>query len=187
MLYVNYIEIKLGKKKTLLNQSLTSFYFPKITTVTQPNHLTLPKCDFSTPTERWSLCSIPWNLGGFVTMAEVMLHDFWGQVIKDGTASSKSLLLGIPLRSQPPCCKEAWAVHEGAHLERGWVPGLQSQLELLDEVSTDCQPGQWAILNPMWATPAESRWSRDKWCPKLDLWAKWMINVEVLRQFVRQQ
>lgn len=95
MLYVNYIEIKLGKKKTLLNQSLTSFYFPKITTVTQPNHLTLPKCNFSTPTERWSLCSIPWNLGGFVTMAEVMRHDFWGQVIKDGTASSKSLLLGI--------------------------------------------------------------------------------------------
>lgn len=55
MLYVNYIEIKLGKKKTLLNQSLASFYFPKITTVTHPNQLSLPKCDFSTPTERWSL------------------------------------------------------------------------------------------------------------------------------------
>lgn len=70
--------LKAKKPKSLTKTivSCGSLYFPKIITTIHPNPHTLPKCELALLLERRGLRSLPLNLGGAVTVAEVKSHDF---------------------------------------------------------------------------------------------------------------
>lgn len=117
---------------------LWQIVFSKVTTQDVPSYMLLLWCDVDPlPIERGWLCYYPLSLGGPGTVAEVMLYEFQGKVIKDDTTST---CLSWDAHSWNP------ATIARKRRDNMWMIQHIVQLRSQLTASVDCPTSEWLSL-----------------------------------------